>query len=350
MKIPLVLDQEDPKWKLVGEVLKCFDSRRFNQEMSKAKVRPVPKGVSVIKVTIVALFFSEDISYVVRELEKREELREFLRMKYIPDAAYISRFLGRFTEKQFLQLVFGYLNSLCKERSSQDTLIIDSTDIQIDLNWFRRKIKKKDLEERDFAWGYSSSKGYYIGHQATLVVEYPHLRPVYFCLHRGSPNDAKLFLEILEELRRRRILRNGDTIVTDKGYCSYENYKMAFTVYKVIPLILPRKNMSITRILSVSYPLDVFSQNSSTEKEKQFFINLHKKFKKKLSEWEDFRLLRGEIEDVFKLVKSGFFEKKIHRYTRKSCYRFVILGVLLAGIILNKRLCPKELLQPLSEW
>lgn len=350
MKIPLIVDQEDPKWKLVGEVLKCFDSRRFHQEMAKAKVRPVPNGVSVIKVTIVAIFFSEDISYVVGELKKRKELREFLQMKYVPEAAYIHRFLSRFTEKQFFQMVFGYLNSLCKKRSSQETLIIDSTDIQVDLNWFRKTIKKKDLEDRDFAWAYSSTKGFYIGYKATMVVEYPHLRPVYFCMHRGSPNDAKIFLEILEKMKKRRILRNGDTIMTDKGYCSYENYRIAFSVYKVIPLILPRKNMSIDKILSVCYPLDIFSKKTPVKKAKQFFIDLHIKFKKKLLEWKDFRSKRGEIEDVYKLIKDGFFKTKIHRYTRKSCYKFVILGVLLAGTILNNGLCSKELLQVLSEW
>ncbi|MBU7012402.1 MAG: transposase [Theionarchaea archaeon] len=349
MKVPLVVEPEDSKWKLLREVLKCFDSRRFRQEMSKARIRPVPKGVSVIQVTMITQFFSEDISYVVSELKKREKLREFLQIDYVPDAAYIYRFLSRFTEKQFLQMVFGFLNSLCKKRSSQDTLIIDSTDIQIDLNWFRNTIRKKDLEGRDFAWGYSSTKGYYIGHKMTLVVEYPRLRPVYFCLHRGSPNDAKLFLEILEELKRRRILRNGDTIITDKGYCSYDNYKTAFTVYKVIPLIFPRKNMSIPRILSVSYPVDIFSQKTPLEKTKQFFKNLKEKFAELLPKWKDFRPLRGRIEDVFKLLKYGFFKEKIHRYTRKSCYRFVLLGVLLAGVIIDKGFYSQELLQGLAE-
>jgi hypothetical protein len=299
---------------------------------------------------MVALFFSEDISYVVSELKKRKKTREFLQIDYVPDAGYIYRFLSRFTENQFFQMVFGYLNSLCKKRSSQETLIIDSTDVQVDLNWFRKNIKKKDLEDKDYAWAFSSSKGYYIGCKATLVVEYPHLRPVYFCMHRGSPNDAKMLSEILEELRRRRILRNGDTILTDKGYTSYKNYSTVFSVYKAIPLIMPRKNMSITRILSSCYPLEVFSDESQTKDAKQFFRNLYEKFKKKFLEWEDFRPLRGEIEDVFKLVKNGFIEEKIHRYTGKSCYKFVILGVLLAGTMLNKRFCSKEHLQTLSEW
>jgi len=62
-----------------------------------------------------------------------------------------------------------------------------------------------------------------------------------------------------------------------------------------------------------------------------------------------FKPLRGRIEDVFKLLKDGFFKEKIHRYTRKSCYRFVLLGVLLAGIIINKGFYSQELLQGLAE-
>ena len=36
MKVPLVVEPEDSKWKFLKGVLKCFDSRRFHEEMSKA--------------------------------------------------------------------------------------------------------------------------------------------------------------------------------------------------------------------------------------------------------------------------------------------------------------------------
>ncbi|MHC1635684.1 MAG: hypothetical protein ACXQTS_03550 [Candidatus Methanospirareceae archaeon] len=55
------------------------------------------------------------------------------------------------------------------------------------------------------------SKGYYIGYKLSLAIEHPSLRPVAFLLHQGSPNDAKIYEKILEELRRKRIARNGDT-------------------------------------------------------------------------------------------------------------------------------------------
>ncbi|KYK31927.1 MAG: hypothetical protein AYK18_05540 [Theionarchaea archaeon DG-70] len=44
-----------------------------------------------------------------------------------------------------------------------------------------------------------------------------------------------------------------------------------------------------------------------------------------------------------------FFKEKIHRYTRKSRYRFVLLGVLLAGVIIDKGFYSQELLQGLAE-
>ena len=38
---------------------------------------------------------------------------------------------------------------MCK-KGRRRALIVDSTDVSLDLNWFKRKIKKADLEEREF--------------------------------------------------------------------------------------------------------------------------------------------------------------------------------------------------------
>ena len=75
-----------------------------------------------------------------------------------------------------------------------------------------------------------------------MVIEYPYLMPVAFLLHQGSPGDAKLYEEILEELKRRRIARDGDTIISDKGYYGYKNYIIGISRFKVIPAIFPRKD------------------------------------------------------------------------------------------------------------
>jgi transposase len=119
-----------------------------------------------------SMFFSVDVSYVVEELNRRKELRRFANIGKIPEAKAIYRFLSRFDEKQFVYLVSGVLSSICLKRGRNKTILIDSTDISLDLNWFKRRIKKEDLEEREFKWGYSVSKGYYIGYKLTLAIEY----------------------------------------------------------------------------------------------------------------------------------------------------------------------------------
>ena len=62
---------------------------------------------------LIAMFFSVDISYVISELLKREELRRFAKLVEIPEAKDIYLFLGRFDEKQFIGLVIGVLGSIC---------------------------------------------------------------------------------------------------------------------------------------------------------------------------------------------------------------------------------------------
>lgn len=347
MRIPLIVDKNEPKWNLIKEVCSLIESRRFHEEMEKARITPISRGESVMKVMMVALFFAEEISYIVSELEKRPALREFIGMTRVPSPLDVSRFLSRFTSEQFLCLTCGFLNSLCRKRSSQRMLIIDSTDIEVDLNWMKKK--KEDFEDKPYKWAYSSSKGFYVGLKMTLVVEYPELWPVFFSIHRGGSCDAATFRSILEELKKRGIMRIGDIVITDKGYCSYENYRIAFSHYKVIPLIFPKDNMDINRILSQSFPAEVLSGSEQQERERRFFITLHKEFENLLYGWREYRLVRGSIEDVFKLLKAGFFGGKVHRYTENSCYRFVACSVLLTGILLNAGFNTGKGLQALSE-
>jgi hypothetical protein len=62
-------------------------------------------------------------------------------------------------------------------------------------------------------------------------VEYPTLIAVAFFLHRGSPGDARLLAEVLNELSRRRLLLTADRIVCDRGYYSYNNYAVGVLDY-----------------------------------------------------------------------------------------------------------------------
>ena len=59
------------------------------------------------KIVLIAMFFSVDITLCGTELQKRTELRRFAKSGKIPEAEEIYRFLGRFSEKQFVGLVLG---------------------------------------------------------------------------------------------------------------------------------------------------------------------------------------------------------------------------------------------------
>ena len=95
---PLIPDSKDTKWIMLKEVLKFFDSRVARQELAKRGM-PVKNGVNAFKIVLTAMFFSVDVSYVIKELNCRKELRRFLNIDEIIDKSYIYRFLSRFTSE-----------------------------------------------------------------------------------------------------------------------------------------------------------------------------------------------------------------------------------------------------------
>jgi len=78
----------------------------------------------------------------------------------------------------------GILNSEIRvKRRKTVTILMDLTDLQVDLNWHRKKISVKSLETRDFKWGFSKSKGFYISYKLTVALEYPKMKPLAFIIH-----------------------------------------------------------------------------------------------------------------------------------------------------------------------
>ncbi len=351
MEPPLIVDKNDPKWKLLSQVLKIFDSRRVKQVMVRSGLTPVDRAGVYTRIVLTAMYFSVDISYMVRELKEREKLRRFAGIAKVPKAGTIYRFLSRFTAEQFVEMALKVLNSVCEKRGRDKTLIADCTDIALDLNWFRRKIKKADLEDREFKWGYSPSKGYYLGMKLVLAISYPMLKPLGFLIYEGSPGDAKIFEDITGDLLRRRVLRKGDTLVLDKGFYSYLNYVEGIARFKVVPMIFPRKNFDLDRALGmVSYPLEVFNGRPAyVEEKKDFYDKLVLEFKEKVMRWRDFKALRSIIKDLFKLAKKSFALSNMHRYTMRSVKKTIAFGVLLSGVVISLGFDTKEDLQRLAE-
>jgi len=154
----------------------------------------------------------------------------------------------------------------------------------------------------------------FVGMKLTLVLEYPSLKPLLFLLHPANRHEAKIFQEVMEELKKRRIARRGDTVIMDKGFYAYRNYLIGINEYRIVPLIFPRSNFDISRLDGMlSYPLSIFDSKNLYE-ERRRFKALKSRLMNLLQRWQEFKAVRSAIEDVFKLAKS-FGLRKLHRYT-----------------------------------
>ncbi len=66
------------------------------------------------------------------------------------------------------------------EKAEKTIIIRDTTNLTVDINWFRKKYKREYLKYKDYKGAYSRSKGYYIGMKLVLAIEYHSLRPLAF--------------------------------------------------------------------------------------------------------------------------------------------------------------------------
>ena len=223
MKPPLIPINEDYKWRLLSEILNVFNLRSTKQILAQYGLLSLERSIPALKIVIMSMYFCLEISYIVRELEDKKKLRKFMRITSVPSEDEVYSIMSSFDPDQFTNFVIGLLNNVCSRRKrGLSQIIIDSTDINLDLNWFKRKISKKMLENRDFKWGYSTHRGYFIGMKLSLALEYPSLKPLAFIVNEANVSEYTVYPQILEELKRRRKIRAGDVLYFDRGYYSYE--------------------------------------------------------------------------------------------------------------------------------
>jgi hypothetical protein len=332
MKHHLNYSKEDPNYILLGKIFKIIGSRKAKTIMASKDVKNVNMMILSVKINFTAIFFNTTMEFVVNELKRDNQLRKFFEISEVPNALQISEFLSRF------------------ESDGKLTFIVDATLVDLDYNVKRKHRSKKHLEKRDLKWSYSSSYGFYIGFKATIVIEKKSAMPVAIIIHSGAPHDSKIFSEIMENLRKRRIIRKNDTIIFDRGYYSYKNYQIGISKYKIVPLIFPKENFKIQKLNDkLTYPLQVFNDKKTEKQSKQLYNTLKNQLLKKISKWKKYKPIRGKIEDFFKLCKSGLSLKKLHKYTPESAKRTTILIVFLAGLITTTGYTTKTDLQKLSE-
>ena len=351
MKHHLNYSKEDPNYILLEKIFKIIGSRKSRMIIASKGIKNINMMILSIKIILTAMFFNTTVEFVVSELKRDKKLRKFFKINAVPNAIQVSEFLSRFKPDTYVKIINRILMQIKPlKRRGKRTFIVDATPIDLDYNTNRTHRSKKELEKHDLKWSYSSSYGFYIGFKATVVIEHQSAMPVAIIIHSGAPHDSRIFTEIMENLRKRRIIRKGDTIIFDRGYYSYKNYQIGISRYKIVPLIFPKNNFKIQKLNDkLTYPLTVFKDKKTEKEAKKLYNTLKRVLFEKIDNWKHYKPVRGKIEDFFKLCKSGLSLKKIHKYTPDSAKRTTILTVFLAGLITTQGYNTKTALQKLSE-
>ena len=230
------------------------------------------------------MFFGLDIPFILNELESKEKLRKYFNISEVLSAEQVYKNFSLQDSEELVKALNRILNARNRvKRRGKKTFIVDATPVDLDINFHRNKKTKEHLKSLNLKWSYSSSKGFYIGFKATIIIDFDSMNPVSILIHSGAPNDAKLFDEIMENLQKIRIIRKGDTLIFDKGYYSYQNYQLGISKYKNIPFIFPKDNFKRNKLKDqLSYPLSSFIKTKKIKTEKRFFNNLKDELLKKL--------------------------------------------------------------------
>lgn len=252
-------------------------------------------------------------------------------------------FMSKFESEQFLNFVFSILNvNSKKRRKNPSLLILDWTDISLDLNPFR----KRNLKNKPYKWGYST-KGFFLGMKMMILIDYRTLTPLFFHVYPANVHESRMYPLILEMLKRRKLIRFGDAIIMDRGFYAYKNYLIGIR-YGIVPLIIPKKNFRFEKLRGMlSYPLTVFC-SKNVEKEKKRYRKLVKKLFEGLK--TNLKKLRAIIEDVIKLGKEAYSMKRLHCYSFESVKKWCSASVLLTGMTVKLGFREKKVIQKLSEW
>ena len=345
-------DSRDPKFNLLGKIFKIIDSKKFKDTCNRKGIKNRQMMVISIKILFMSMYFSYTVSDVVNELNHSSKLRKFAGFsKEIPTAEQIYEYMSRYSAEQYCKIVNSTLMRFNKEnRGKYNRFIADATPSACDFNNDKHFIPKEHLEKLNLKWGFSTTKGHFIGFKVTVVLNEKTMTPVSILIHSGAPNDAKIFDEVLQNLQKRRIIKRKDIILFDRGYYGYKNYQIGVNKYKIVPIIFPKESYREEKLKGqMSYPIEVFSRNKKAKELKKDIDSIASILFNKLQNWKDLKPVRGIIEDFFKVAKDAFGLGEFHSYTVESMSRKIYLCLLLTALIVQQGYKTKTQLQRLAE-
>ena len=306
------------KFRLLDKVFINIDDKKNRHIFSENGIKNIKMMITCIKIVFLSKFYNYPVSRVIYEINIDKRLKRFLKIgDEVPSEGQIYEYLSRYSPDQYNNISNSFFKLFLKlNKNNKSDWIVDATPVACDINILKKYVSSEHLEKLNLDMGFSTTKGYYIGFKATVVLEKDSLCPISIIIHSGAKNDSKIFDEVLEELKRRHLLQKGQVILFDKGYYSMENYINAINMYNVVAVIFPKQYFTIEKLdARMSTTLDIFHDENTLEDEKSLFLELTTTLYEKLENWEELKPTRGLIEDFFKVCKDAFCLGEFHSYT-----------------------------------
>ena len=340
------------KFRLLDKVFINIDDKKNRHIFSENGIKNIKMMITCIKIVFLSKFYNYPVSRVIYEINIDKRLKRFLKIDdEVPSEGQVYEYLSRYSPDQYNNISNSFFKLFLKlNKNNKSDWIVDATPVACDINILKKYVSSEHLEKLNLDMGFSTTKGYYIGFKATVVLEKDSLCPISIIIHSGAKNDSKIFDEVLEELKRRRLLQKGQVILFDKGYYSMENYINAINMYNVVAVIFPKQYFTIEKLNArMSTTLDIFHDENTLEDEKSLFLELTTTLYEKLENWEELKPTRGLIEDFFKVCKDAFGLGEFHSYTQSSMRRNIYLCILLSTLVIQQGFDTKTKLQQLAE-
>ena len=340
------------KFRLLDKVFINIDDKKNRHIFSENGIKNIKMMITCIKIVFLSKFYNYPVSRVIYEISIDKRLKRFLKIEdEVPTEGQVYEYLSRYSPDQYNNISNSFFKLFLKlNKHNKSDWIVDATPVACDINILKKYVSPEHLEKLDLDMGFSTTKGYYIGFKVTLVLEKDSLCPISIIIHSGAKNDSKIFDEVLEELKRRRLLQKGQVILFDKGYYAIENYINSINKYSVVSVIFPRHYFSIEKLdARMSTTLDIFYNSETLEDDKNLFLKLTAILYEKLENWKELKPIRGLIEDFFKVCKDAFGLGEFHAYTQSSMRRNIYLCILLSTLVIQQGFDTKTKLQQLAE-
>ena len=190
--------------------------------------------------------------------------------KEIPTTVQIYEYMSRYSGEEYCKIVNSTLMRFNKQnRVKYNSFIADATPSACDFNNDKHFIPKH-IEKLNLKWGFSTTKGHFIGFKVTVVLNEKTMVPISILILSGAPNDSKFFDKFLQDFQKRHIIKRKDIILFDRGYYGYKNYQIGINKYKILPIIFPKESYKEEKLKGqISYPMTIFAKNKKAKELKK---------------------------------------------------------------------------------